>query len=100
MNYIVIELQTTGSITAHIVTKHTTRAEAESKFHQVLSAAAVSSVPVHTAVMLDEEGYPVRPPECYKHTPAPETVEPVETVEPAESVEPAETVEPEGGEGE
>ena len=29
MNYIVIELQTTGGTTAHIITAHATRAEAE-----------------------------------------------------------------------
>lgn len=70
--FIVMEIQTANS-TATIVTQHSTRQEAESKFHQILTSAAVSSVPVHTAVMLDEEGYPVRPPECYKHTPpAPE----------------------------
>ena len=71
MNYIIVELQTTGSTTAHIVTKHATRAEAESKFHQVLSAAAISSVPVHAAVMLGEDGMPIRN-EVYRHDSAQE----------------------------
>ena len=82
--YIVMEIQT-STTTATIVTQHSTRQEAESKFHQVLSAAAVSAVPVHTAVMLDEEGFPVRPPECYKHTPAPEPEPEPEIVEEPEA---------------
>ena len=74
--YLVIELQTTNSITS-IAYQFATRQEAEAKFHAVLSAAAVSSVPIHAAVMLDEQGYPARPPEHYEHTPEPQP-EPVE----------------------
>lgn len=54
--YIVIELQTTGGQTAHIVSSHPTREEAESKFHLILSAAAVSPIPIHAAAILDEFG--------------------------------------------
>lgn len=66
MNYIVIELQTTGGTTAHIVTAHATRAEAEQKFHQILAAAAVSAVEDHAAVMLAQNGAVVRT-EHYTH---------------------------------
>lgn len=54
--YIVIELQTTNGQTAHIVSSHPTREEAESKFHLILSAAAVSAIPIHAAAILDEFG--------------------------------------------
>ena len=54
--YLVIELQTNGGQMANLAYSYSTRAEAESKFHAILSAAAVSSVDVHSAVVLDEEG--------------------------------------------
>ena len=57
MKYIVIELQTAanGSV-ANIVTSHDTREQAESKYYNVLSSAAVSQVPCHAAVLMDSEG--------------------------------------------
>lgn len=66
MKYIVIELQKYDDHVDHILTKHDTLKEAESKFHNVLSAAAVSAVPVHSAVLMTDEGKLVRPTECYK----------------------------------
>jgi hypothetical protein len=53
---IILELQKTGNTLAHLLTTHESRDEAESKYHTVLSAAAVSSVNVHSAVMLDDTG--------------------------------------------
>ena len=52
--YVVVELQTTkdGKV-ANIVTQHDTRSEAESKFHSVLAAAAISGLPVHGAVLMN-----------------------------------------------
>lgn len=66
MKYLVIELQTTENSVANIVTTHDTINQAESKFHQILGAAAVSSVPVHSAVILTDEGHLMKH-ECYKH---------------------------------
>ena len=57
MKYIVIELQTTNGSTSHIVTTHDTRLEAESKYHLILSAAAVSNVPLHAATILTSDGF-------------------------------------------
>lgn len=76
MNYIVMELQT-DAVTATLVNQYGDRAAAESKFHTVLAAAAVSAVPVHAAVLMTEEGFVLRN-ECYKHTPAPVEPEPEE----------------------
>mgnify|MGYP003290873479 CR=1 FL=1 len=70
MKYIVIEIQAGESVST-ITTQHDTRNEAESKFHQILFSAAVSSVPVHSAVLMTDEGFPLRN-ECYKHTVEPE----------------------------
>ena len=65
--FIVIELQKNENGTvANIVTEHSTQAEAESKYHAVLSAAAVSEIPVHSAVIVSEEGFPLMH-QCYKH---------------------------------
>lgn len=55
--YIVIELQTNadGSV-GNLVWAYTTKEQAFSKYHAVLSAAAVSVLPVHAAVILDNHG--------------------------------------------
>lgn len=55
--YIVIELQTMadGKV-ANLVTQHTSEAEAQSKYHSVLAAAAVSDLPCHAAVLMTNEG--------------------------------------------
>ena len=36
------------------------RNEAEAKYHAILSAAAVSSVPIHSAMMFQSDGSPVK----------------------------------------
>ena len=65
--YIVIELQknTKGEV-SNIVTSFPTLAEAESKYHSILAAAAVSKLPTHSAIIVSEEGFPVAN-KCYKH---------------------------------
>lgn len=65
--FIVIELQTIGTQTANLVTSHTTLAEAEAKYHAVLSAAAVSSLDAHEAIMVNDRCVPIKH-ECYVHT--------------------------------
>ena len=67
MKYIVIEMQKTaeGQV-ANLVTAHNTLAEAESKFYTILASAAINDVPVHSAVIVSEEGFPVKH-QCYKH---------------------------------
>ena len=64
--YIVIELQKNaeGQV-ANLVTAHNSLAEAESKFYSILAAAAVNDVPVHSAIIVSEEGFPVKH-QCYK----------------------------------
>lgn len=65
--YIVIELQTNaeGQV-ANIVTAYENRLEAESKYHQILTAAAISSIYTHSAVILNERGEVERS-EYYRH---------------------------------
>lgn len=64
MKYIVIELQKNaeGHISP-IVTEHNTLAEAESKFYSIMAYAAVGEIPMHSATILREDGFPV----MYKH---------------------------------
>lgn len=55
--YIVIELQTnTAGEIGNLVTAYEDRNQAESKFHQIMAAAAISDIPVHSAIMVDELG--------------------------------------------
>ena len=56
MKYIVVEIQTmqNGQV-ATIPTAFDTEREANAKYHQVLSYAAVSGIPCHSAVVLTEE---------------------------------------------
>lgn len=67
MKYIVIEMQKNaeGQV-ANLVTAHDTLAEAESKFYTILASAAINDVPVHSAIIVSEEGFPVKH-QCYKH---------------------------------
>lgn len=55
--YIVIELQVNadGQL-GNFVWAFDTLAQAESKYHSVLSTAAVSRIPIHSAVIMDERG--------------------------------------------
>ena len=82
--YYIIELQkyTDGSFgdTKHIAwdedpTK--ARLKAESKFHEVLAAAAISELPVHAAIMFTSDGVPVMH-QKYTHVVVQEEVEPEE----------------------
>ena len=64
--YLVIELQQAKDGTvANIVTSHDTRSEAESKYHTVLAAAAISGLPSHAAVLMTHQGY-VQAAQCYE----------------------------------
>lgn len=74
MKYIVIELQKNeDGVVSSLVTPHDSLAEAESKYFAVLSFAAVSSIPNHSAALLDEDGYQQMS-KSYDHTisPSPE----------------------------
>ena len=66
MNYIVIEMQTSNGLTAVLTTTKATLNEAENKYHSVLAAAAISSVDVHSAALLNERGQLVKY-ECFEH---------------------------------
>ena len=71
--YIVMEIQKTADAAggvATLVSTYTDKNSAESKFHTVLAAAAISAVPVHRAVLMTDDGIWLRS-ESYKHA-APE----------------------------
>lgn len=72
MTYIVIELQTNSDGTvANLVTAYTDRNTAEQKYHLILSAAAVSQLPAHAAVLLTGDGRTLAS-QCYRHEEEPE----------------------------
>lgn len=57
-NYIVVEYQTTeAGKTATLVNAYADMAQAESKYHSILSAAAVSNIPLHGAILFTETGF-------------------------------------------
>lgn len=58
--YIVVEIQKneSGQI-GNLVTAHETLNEAYQKYHLVLSAASVSTLPCHSAVLLRDDGYTI-----------------------------------------
>lgn len=67
MNYVVIELQTNAEgQTANLVYAYDNLSQAMSKYHAILSAAAVSSVACHAALVLDQRGVGVAR-ECFEH---------------------------------
>lgn len=63
--YIVLEIQTSNTV-ATLVNSYEDRNQAESKYHQILTAAALSSVPKHSAVLMNDEGQTIKD-ETYIH---------------------------------
>ena len=51
---------------AHLVQTAESRNEAESKYHGVLQAAAVSQLARHSAIVFTDEGFPILN-QCYRH---------------------------------
>ena len=65
--YIILETQTnTDGSLGTLINQYEDRNAAESKYHQVLSSAAISELPFHCAFMLTDEGYTIKS-ECYRH---------------------------------
>lgn len=67
MKYLVIEIQKfpEGSMSTPSFAFDSLNS-AEAKYHAILSAAAVSSLPVHSAVLMNETGYVIRS-QSYTH---------------------------------
>lgn len=74
MTYVIIEMQTNGNSTAALVSSFTDLNEAEQKYHQVLSYAAVSPVENHACMMVTDSGDLLKK-ENYPHAPQPQVVE-------------------------
>lgn len=68
MKYVVIEIQKTaqGQI-ANLVTSYDTKLEAESHYHTILASAALSDLPAHGAVIIDENCVPIAW-QCYTNS--------------------------------
>lgn len=65
--YIVVETQTnTNGTVGTLINSFEEQNAAESKYHQILASAAISTLPFHCAFMLTDEGLMVKS-ECYKH---------------------------------
>lgn len=78
MKYVVLEVQSwdTGAVSTS-AWAYDERNKAEAKFHSVLAAAALSELPVHSAVLLTADGMLLNR-GCYEHAqPEPEPGEEV-----------------------
>ena len=74
MKYYIVEVQKQPDGTfAHLVHAADNRNAAESTYHQVLAAAAISNLPQHSAILFTDEGHLLMS-QCYKH----DYVQPVE----------------------
>lgn len=58
--YYVLEIQKGNETAPMLKTEHEDINTAEQKYHTVLAAAAVSTVPAHTAVLMDDTGETLR----------------------------------------
>lgn len=65
--YVVLEIQTMadGQVTC-LATPHDNQMQAESSYHSVLAAAALSALPRHAAVLLTSDGS-VQASQYYEH---------------------------------
>ena len=72
--FIVIEIQKDVTA-ATLVSTHDTRNEAENKYHTVLAYAAVSSLPKHSAVLMDENGITLKQESYFHEAEEPEEAE-------------------------
>lgn len=66
MKYIVIEIQVNGDSVGVLTDSFSDRNQAESSYHSILAAAAISSVERHTAVMLLDNGQLIHS-QTYEH---------------------------------
>lgn len=67
MKYLVIEIQTNADGTVgNLVYSYDDRNQAESKYHAVLSAAAISALPMHTCDLIQADGVLLAR-QCYVH---------------------------------
>jgi len=55
MAYFVIETQANGETASGILTTHSSEGEAEQKYHLILSAAAVSQIEKHGAILIRDD---------------------------------------------
>lgn len=63
--YIVLEIQASDTI-ATTINSYEDRNTAESRYHQILAAAAMSTIPHHSAVLMNEVGNTIKS-DSYTH---------------------------------
>ena len=70
-NYVVVEMQRSGGVTAILTDYFADQKQAEQKYHTVLSYAAVSGLDCHSCVMMVDTGDFLKK-ENYTNEPEPE----------------------------
>lgn len=71
MHYLVIEIQTNEGVMSTLTYQFDNLPEAEQKYYLILSSAAVSTLDVHAAMIVDECGFVIKN-DSYRHTSAEE----------------------------
>ena len=66
MKYITFEIQNNNGAVGTLVNDFDDRNQAESKYHTILASAAISAVPIHSAMLMTDEGFLLES-KCYKH---------------------------------
>lgn len=64
--FVILEIQSDGSTVEIFSNAYATRNEAEKEYFTTLAKAATSSIPIHSATMITQEGYYCKS-ECFKH---------------------------------
>lgn len=66
--YLVIEIQTSDAgVVSNIVQSYSSRAEAESRYYTIMASACISSIAIHSVVLMTNEGFTIMS-NCYKHS--------------------------------
>lgn len=68
MKYIVLEIQNNNGAISHLFDVFDDKNQAWSKYYAILSAAAISGLSVHTAMLFDDAGG-VYGDQCFKNPP-------------------------------
>jgi len=83
MHYLVIEIQTNEGVMSVLNYQYNDLPTAEQQYYLILSSAAVSTLDVHAAMIVDENGFVIKN-NSYRHTKAPD-IEPEIESEPEET---------------
>ena len=60
MKFIVLEIQNSGDNISTLITTYDNQLAAESSYHTILAAAALSELPKHSCILMTEDGNTIK----------------------------------------